>query len=425
MFDKRGWRVCLALLAVALLAAACGSDEDDAVEAPSTTAAAPAPADDAPEPADDGAGDAAAPADDGAADDAPAPADDGADAAAPADDAAGDAAAEPEILWNVPANGNSDEWVTWDSTECAYVPAADHPDLWVPMPVSSNGELVVGFGAQDTVNEVNITMNASMDRAGSVADVVLAIADYQFPSTSEPISAAQSIVVREPAVVISNNQLDDVLDSVNEIYVEACIPVVQVVTASAGTVLFGPSNAGMGVLEGERLVAFAESQGWTAENTTLFTTFFSPAGPEVALRASVCADVVREAFPGIESVEHDTTSTTSLELQNNFTDMLTANPDAENILSCTVADLWALANAEALKVSGRHVNAAVTGVNGGSAVLDAITEGDTALVGSVDLGAALWGEYWIPLAQGIAAGRPVPAEVFAPIVMLPEELPTR
>ena len=65
----------------------------------------------------------------------------------------------------------------------------------------------------------------------------------------------------------------------------------------------------------------------------------------------------------------------------------------------------------------------MTGVNGGSAVLDAIIEGDTALVGSVDLGAAQWGEYWIPLAQDIAAGTPVPTEVFAPIVMLPVELP--
>ncbi len=67
----------------------------------------------------------------------------------------------------------------------------------------------------------------------------------------------------------------------------------------------------------------------------------------------------------------------------------------------------------------------MTGVNGGSAVLDAIIEGDTALVGSVDLGAAQWGEYWIPLAQDIAAGIPVPTEVFAPIVMLPVEMPTR
>ncbi|WP_419922000.1 sugar ABC transporter substrate-binding protein [Candidatus Poriferisodalis sp.] len=331
--------------------------------------------------------------------------------------------AEPEVLWTVPANGNNDEWVIWDSTDCAYVPVADHPDIWEPAAVSSNGELVVGWGAQDTVNEVNITMNSSMDEAAARAEVELASVDYQFPSTSEPISAAQSIVVREPSVVVSNNQLDDVLESVNEIYFEACIPVVQVVTQSPGTVLFGPSNAGMGDLQGERLVAFANAQGWTADNSMLFVTFFSPAGPEVALRASVCADVVREAFPGIAEVEHDTTSTTSLELQNAFTDLLTANPDAENIISCTVADLWALANAEALKVSDRHTNAAVTGVNGGSAVLDAIIEGDTALVGSVDLGAAQWGEYWIPLAQDIAAGIPVPTEVFAPIVMLPVELP--
>lgn len=395
MFDQRGWRLLLSLLAMLLIAAACGSSDDDA---------------------DDDADDSASPAP--ATTEAPAADSDG-------DDGAADEPAEPEVIWTVPSNGNSDEWVVWDDNTCAYETVADHPEIWEPEAVSSGGDLVVGFGAQDTINEVNITMNRSMDEAGERADVVLAIADYQFPDTAEPVSAAQSIIVREPSVVVSNNQLDDVLESVNELYEEACIPVVQVVTQSPGTVLFGPSNAGMGELEGERLVAFAQSQGWTAENTTLFTTFFSPAGPEVALRASVCADVVRDAFPGITSVEHDTTSTTSLELQNNFTDMLTANPDAENIISCTVADLWALANAEALKVAGRHTTAAVTGVNGGSAVLDAIIEGDTALVGSVDLGAAQWGDYWIPLAQDIADKVPVPTEVFAPIVMLPEELPTR
>lgn len=78
-----------------------------------------------------------------------------------------------------------------------------------------------------------------------------------------------------------------------------------------------------------------------------------------------------------------------------------------------------------MKVTGRHTTAAVTGVNGGSAVLDAIIEGDTALVGSVDLGAALWGDYWIPLTQDITAGIPVPTEVYAPIVRLPVEMPTR
>ena len=330
-----------------------------------------------------------------------------------------------DVVSSVPSNGNSDEWVVWDPESCTYAAAEDHPEEWLAETRAVNGDFVVGFGAQDTTNEVNISMNESMVAAAEAAGVDLAFADYKFPSTSDPVSAARSITVREPAVVVSNNQLDDLLESVNSIYTEACVPVVQVVTAAEGTVLFGPSNAGMGVLQGERLVEFATEQGWGADELTLITTFFSPAGPEVALRASVCADTVLEAFPGIPVVEHDTTSTTSLELQNNFTDVLTANPDAAKILNCTVADLWATANAVALQLSGRHLDAAVTGVNGGAAVLDAISAGDTALVGTVDLGAAQWGEYWIPLAQDIGSGLPVPLEVYAPIVMLPEALPTR
>ncbi|QJU55285.1 substrate-binding domain-containing protein [Herbiconiux sp. KACC 21604] len=323
------------------------------------------------------------------------------------------------------SSGNSEDWVSWDAASCAFQPAEDHPDEWAAAARKPTGDFTVGFAAQDTVNEVNVTMNESMTSFAEDAGVSLAFADYKFPSTSEPVAAARSIVVREPSVVVSNNQVDDLLASVNQVYQEACLPVVQVVTEYDGTVLFGPSNSDMGRLEGERLVEFAEAQGWTAEDSTLITTLYPVGGPEVAKRAGTCKSVVEEAFPGIPSISHDTNSTNALELQNNFSDVLTSNPDAGHILVCTNADLWALADANALELAGRQADAAVVGVNGGSAVLDAIEAGNTALIGTVDLGAAQWGEYWIPLAEDIAAGKPVPAQVYAPITMLPAELPAR
>ncbi|MBI1351357.1 MAG: substrate-binding domain-containing protein [Actinomycetales bacterium] len=326
-------------------------------------------------------------------------------------------------MTQVPSAGNGVEWWLWDKASCAFAPTEDHPETWEPITLKQETPLTVGFAAQDTVNAVNITMNESMANSAAAAGFDLATADYKFPSTTDPITAAKSLIVREPAVVISNNQLDTLLDPVNKQYADACIPVVQVVTAAEGAVLFGPSNSGMGELEGQRLIDVASARGWTADDTTLITTLFSPAGPEVAKRATVCAETVKAAFPGIKEVEYDTKSTTSSDLQSNFTDILTANPDSKNILNCTVADLWAMANANALKIAGRQATSAVTGVNGGAEVLDAIQAGDTALVGTVDLGAASWGDYWIPLAQDIAAGKPVPAEVYAPISMLPEQLP--
>ncbi len=332
---------------------------------------------------------------------------------------------DSNVLSTAPSNGNSADWVSWDKGSCSFVPATDHPATWSAATRKSTQTFLVGFGAQDTTNEVNITMNKSMTSFAQTAGVDLAFADYKFPSTSEPVSAARSIVVRNPSVVVSNNQVDALLSSVNNIYAKACMPVVQVVTASKGTVLFGPGNGAMGDLEGKRLVEFAKSKNWTANDTTLITTYYPTGGPEVALRASNCAAAVTAAFPGVASVSHDTASTTALELQNNFTDVLTAHPDAKHILVCTVADLWALADANALKLAGRQMDAAVTGVNGGSAVLDAIKAGNTALVGSVDLGADKWGQYWIPLAEDIASGKPVPAQVYAPIAMLPAQIPTR
>lgn len=335
-------------------------------------------------------------------------------------DAASDDAFSSDVISTAPFNGNGDKWVQWDSASCSFAPATEeHPDEWNAELRKATSTFTLGFGAQDTTNEVNVTMNKSMKETAKKADVDLAFADYKFPDTTVPLEAARSLVVRAPAVVVSNNQIDTLLDTVNQTYTDACIPVIQVVTAAEGTVLFGPSNPDMGVLEGERLVQHAHENKWTAENTTLFTTYFSPAGPEVAKRASECAATVKKALPGIATVDHDTASTNSLELQNAFNDVLTANPDAKNILVCTIADLWALADANALKQAGRHENAAVTGVNGGTAVLEEIAAGDTALVGTVDLGADVWGSYWIPLAADIAAGRPVPEEVYAPIKMLP------
>ncbi|MCV7225142.1 substrate-binding domain-containing protein [Mycolicibacterium komossense] len=327
---------------------------------------------------------------------------------------------DPTVISTAPYSGNSADWVSWDFETCKFAPATDHPKEWHAELRKANGDFTVGFGAQDTTLEVNVTMNDSMTKAADATGVKLAFADYKFPDTTAPVEAARSIALREPAVVVSNNQVDTLLGTINKVYSDACIPVVQVVTASEGTVLFGPSNPDMGALEGQRLVDHARSHNWTAENTTLFTTFFSPAGPEVAKRASECQSTVEKAFPGIKKVDHDTTSTNSLTLQSAFTDVLTAHPDAQNILVCTIADAWALADANALKQAGRHTNAAVTGVNGGSAVLNEIKAGNTALVGTVDLGAAQWGDYWVPLAADIAAGKPVPAEIYAPIKMLPQ-----
>lgn len=328
------------------------------------------------------------------------------------------------VVSTAPSVGNSADWVKWDKSSCTFVKdTGSHPKVWKAETRKPDGTFTVGFGAQDTTLEVNITMNTSMTNESKAAGVDLALANYQFPSTSAPLSAAQSIVSRNPSVVVSNNQVDTLLTTVNNVYSKACIPVVQVVTAAKGTVLFGPSNPDMGKLEGKRLVDYATKKGWTASDTTLMTTYFSPAGPEVAKRASECAAAVKKAFPGIKSVSNDTTSTTALDLQNKFQDLLTANADAKNILVCTIADAWAEADANALKLAGRTATSAVTGVNGGSAVLDAIKNGNTPLIGTVDLGAASWGKYWIPLAEDIASGKAVPSSIYAPIKMLPESLP--
>jgi ribose transport system substrate-binding protein len=324
-----------------------------------------------------------------------------------------------KVISSVASSGNSSSWLKWDKSTCSYVSASTHPTTWKPETKQSDSSFTIGFGEQDNIEPVNISMNESMTSATKAAGATLALGNNQFPSTSAPLDAARTIVTRHPAVVINNNQTAALLSSVDQIFKTACVPVVQVVTASTGTVLFGPSNSGMGNLEGQRLVAVAKKHGWDPSSITLMTTLYSPAGAAVDLRAQTCAKTVKAAFPSAKEATSDTNSTTSSVLQSDFTDQLTANPNAKHILVCTVADLWATADANALKLAGKQKDAAVTGINGGTDILAAIKAGNTALVGTVDLGAAEWGKYWVPMAETIAAGEPIPAQVDAPIKMLP------
>ena len=263
-------------------------------------------------------------------------------------------------------------------------------------------------------------MNSSTKDVASKAGVDLVTGNYQLPSTTAPISAAKTIALREPNVVVSNNQLANIMSSVNSVYSQKCIPVIQVVVSADNTVLFGPSNAEMGELQGATLAKFAQTKGWDPASVTVFGQLDAPLGPEIQKRVTACQDKVKSLLPGVAVENQDNIAPTTADAQKSMSDWLTAHPNAKNLLVCSIADLYAIGNANALKLANRASTAAVTGVNGQQDALDAIAAGGP-IIGTVNLNADKWGSYWLPLAEDIAAGKPVPSEVHPVVAMLPQQ----
>ena len=87
-------------------------------------------------------------------------------------------------------------------------------------------------------------------------------------------------------------------------------------------------------------------------------------------------------------------------------DWLTANPMDRRVLACTEADTAAFGIANAAGSRGRNVG--VGGVGGSK-------NPGGKFVGTVDFGFKNYGSILVPLAQNLAAGRPVPA-VIAPFL---------
>jgi len=274
----------------------------------------------------------------------------------------------------------------------------------------------LALGEQDENNQVNVEMNRSAEQAAEEVGLDFAKANYKFPSTTEPVSAARSLTLRQPDVVVSNNQLAPVMETVNKVYADRCVPVVQVVVPADGTVLFGPSDAEMGRLQGEFLAEQAKEKGWEAREITIFGQLHAPLGPDIQQRVTACQEAAAAALPGARVANQENVAPTTDEAQRKMSDWLTANPDAGHLLVCSIADLYAIGDANALRLAGRADKALVTGVNAQDNVKEAIRS-DGPIVGSVDLNARRWGDYWAALAVDIAAGEPIPSAIHPVVTM--------
>ncbi len=312
--------------------------------------------------------------------------------------------AAPAAISTATPGATASDWVKWDQASCSIVSAtAPGSGGWQAVLREKSG-VRIGYATQAEGVAVVDAANGSVKADTEKVKGVYVFANYFYPDPAKALDAARSITTRKAQVVASWNLLVPSMDAILAIYKQACIPVIQISTKAAGTVLFGPDNNEVGTKEGDGLATWAKSKGWTDSSMTVLGVPVPSLGDSVNLRVSSCITAVQKAFPNVGTASLELAGSTTAEGQTKMTDWLTANPNRKQVLVCTNADTAAFGIANAAKGANRTDQFGVGGV-GGSA------NPGGSFVGTVDFGFKNDGDFLVPLAMDLLEGKPVPSSV--------------
>lgn len=314
------------------------------------------------------------------------------------------------LLTTEPGSIGSD-WVTWDKKACKYVPASSHPASWTAELRKPAKPFKLGFGEQGEGQVLLDAFNQNMKDDATKVGIPLFVGNYNtLNSSTDVVTQAQAIALRNPDIVVSFNVLTAQLQAVNSLYSAKCIPIIQITAPAPNTIVFGASNSDVGKTEGGYLAAYAKKQNWDGASTVVMGLQTPSLGAEIGKRITDCETAVSSALSGVKVDNLPQVASNTADAQTKMTDWLTAHPTSHHVLVCTISDIYAIGVANALKGSNRAQDGAVVGAGGGSDATSTIKAGGP-MIGTVDFGWGHYADYLIPLAEDVLSGKVVPTEI--------------
>lgn len=316
--------------------------------------------------------------------------------------------------------GAPERWVTWDRASCSFKPATDHPAEYEVTPVTDGAGLKIAYTPETTELPFDLKQNEGVDRVAQESGVELKLFDNQYPSTTQPITVAKAVAQFDPTVVLSMNVIANLYPQIMKIYDEACLPTVVLdLSPPPNSVFFGIRQGDMGTVAAEYAAEVVRERGWALPDTYVVSCSDSDVGTDPGSpydRVDYFHRGLRSAFPEIPADNYEMlnchTQQGSEQSRQQMTDWLTANPQAKHVVGNAINDMRALGMHTALRAKGLGENAALVGIDADPPNLKLIEDGDPIFVGDVTQYPERRGELLIPLAQDIAAGKPVPQEVY-------------
>ncbi len=281
----------------------------------------------------------------------------------------------------------------------------------------ADDEIIIGFNnGSTTVNFLRL-VGESMEKAAADYGIKILVAESNFEA-EKILPNVDNMLVQGADIIVDFNVNAEIGGSLVDYCGEQGIPVIGVDVLYTGAdgaegYFFGANNQMAGEVAGGGL-ADAVKVNWGGEIDTFLAFFNSENGDLVRLRLSGMIDGMRNA--GIKIADDQIEwiemggggSDTTLTANQKMTDWLTAHPDLNKIAVGTVNCETGQGVFSAVQAAGRDSDVFLATNNNGAQTLAAFEQGENMWLGGTEYFPNRYGEYIVPMALDILAGKDVP-----------------
>jgi len=281
----------------------------------------------------------------------------------------------------------------------------------------ADDEIIIGFNNGSTTVDFLRQVGESIEAVAAEYGVKLLVAESNFEA-EKILPNVDNMLVQGADIIVDFNVNAEIGGSLVDYCGEKGVPVIGIDVLYTGAngaegYFFGANNQMAGEVCGEGL-AVAINANWDGEIDKYLAFFNSENGDLVRLRLSGMIDGMRKG--GIKISEDQIEfiemggggSDTTLIANQKMTDWLTAHPDFTKIAVGTVNTETGQGVFSAVQTSGRDSDVYMATNNNGNQTLAAWEQGDNMWLGGSAYYPTKYGEYIIPMALDILAGKDVP-----------------
>jgi ribose transport system substrate-binding protein len=297
-------------------------------------------------------------------------------------------------------------WLKWDKGSCTWKPTNGPANYDLVLRKAPKPMKVILL-PEDTVVPFVVLNTRSTQKAAKLAGVELQVISNDYPSQTKPLQAADDAILAKPDVVISANVIDALYPTITPKYQKACIPMIAQYLSPKGFPAFGGNFALTGRLQGEYLVAQAKKKGWPLADVKVVLCQPTDLGSTKDVYDNATKVITAAGVPKSNFTTLDCTGPNPTAWQSKMADWLTSNPDAKHFFAISNNDQRTQSMANAVVNAKRVGQGLLIGAGADDTGRGEIKKNIG--VSSVGYFGEAWGDYLIPMAEDIVAGKPIPS----------------
>lgn len=317
-----------------------------------------------------------------------------------------------EVLKSSPVGASVGPWYRWNNETCSFEETDDHPTAYTAdVREIVGGDSRIGYMHYGNSDTFGVANSESVEAVAKLAGMELDVYNLKFPSRTEPLSHANTAIVKGDKGVLQANLDPSILPQFYKVLEDdGCIPSVQMYIPVDGHPAMGANWPDVGVEIGNWLADEAAERGWNPEETALVQCQDPDNGPTVNIMHDKVAETISAsdfAIPADNQFSLVCKLTESQSGEKRVTDWFTSHPDFEKVIIVSLDSPRMQSILKAVEREGRpdeDVILADTGLD--PADQKSVRAGDQDL--SVAFFPEKYGDWLIPMIQDLMAGNPVP-----------------